>query len=59
LFGVKPNYATFVSILSAFATMGPIEEGMDIHQKVVKNGFEPKFMGISTLIDMYAKYGRI
>lgn len=32
---VKPNYATFSITLSSCATIGALEEGMDIHQRVV------------------------
>lgn len=56
---VKPNFATFVSILAACATMGALEEGMDIHQRVVENGFSWNVVVWSTLLTMYAESGRI
>lgn len=56
---VKPDPVTFANIVPACSIMGALEEGMNIHQKVVKNGFELKFMGISSLLDVYAKYERI
>ena len=56
---VKPNSITFASILPACATMGALEEGMDIHQSVVENGFALNVVVVSALIAMYAKCGRI
>ena len=59
LSGVKPNSTTFASILPACATMGSLEEGMDIHERVVENGFASNIVVVSALIDIYAKCGRI
>ena len=56
---VKPDSATFASILRACATMGALEEGMDIHQSVVENGFASNIIILSVLICMYEKCGRI
>ena len=39
--------------------MGAIEEGMAIHQRVVKNGFSFNVVVINAMIDMYVKYRRI
>jgi len=35
--------------------MGGIEEGMNIHQRVVENGFALKIMVLIGLIEMYVK----
>jgi len=35
--------------------MGALEEGMDIHQRVVENGLALNIMVWTALIDMYAK----
>jgi len=32
---------------------------MDIHQRVVENGFTMNVMVVNAMIGMYAKYGRI
>ncbi|XP_057815488.2 pentatricopeptide repeat-containing protein At2g13600-like [Cryptomeria japonica] len=54
--GVNPNVATFVSILSACARIGALEQGMEIHQKIIENGFLSDVV-LNSLIDMYAKCG--
>jgi len=56
---VKPKYVTFTNILLACATMGALEEGMEIHQRVFENDFASNFMVVEVLIGMYAKCGRI
>ncbi|XP_059069530.1 pentatricopeptide repeat-containing protein At4g13650-like [Cryptomeria japonica] len=57
--GVKPNSATFVSILPAFAKVGALEQGMDIHQSIIEGGFLSDIIVGNTLVDMYAKCGSI
>ena len=37
LLSVKPNFSTFINILSACISMRALEEGMDIHKRVVEN----------------------
>lgn len=44
---------------STCATMGSLEEVMNIHQRVVEKGFSMNIMVMNILIDMYAWYGRI
>jgi len=53
------NFATFAIIFPTCASMGALEEGMGIHQRVVQNGFSFNIMVVNALIDMYAKYERI
>ncbi|XP_057818466.2 putative pentatricopeptide repeat-containing protein At3g23330 [Cryptomeria japonica] len=57
--GVKPNSATFASILPACAKMGALKQGMDIHQSIIENGFLSDFVVASALVDMYAKCGSV
>ncbi|KAH9297549.1 hypothetical protein KI387_029231 [Taxus chinensis] len=57
--GVKPNPMTFVSILPACAKMGALEQGMNIHQRVIEYGFLSDVLITSALVDMYAKCGSI
>jgi pentatricopeptide repeat protein len=59
LAGYRPNPTTFVSILPACAKMGALEQGMDIHQIAIDNGFSSDVMVMNALIDMYAKCGDI
>ncbi|XP_059067244.1 pentatricopeptide repeat-containing protein At2g13600 [Cryptomeria japonica] len=59
LAGVKPNSATFASILPACFTLGDLVNGVEIHQTIMENGFLSDVVVVTTLIDMYAKCGRI
>ncbi|XP_057814057.1 pentatricopeptide repeat-containing protein At3g09040, mitochondrial-like [Cryptomeria japonica] len=57
--GIKPDSTTFASILSACAKMGYVEQGMDIHQSAIENGFLSDVIVTSALVDMYAKCGSV
>ncbi|XP_059067786.1 pentatricopeptide repeat-containing protein At1g11290, chloroplastic-like [Cryptomeria japonica] len=54
--GVKATSATFASIVPACAKIGALEQGMEIHKKIIESEF-PTEVAVSTLIDMYAKCG--
>ncbi|KAH9310530.1 hypothetical protein KI387_025565 [Taxus chinensis] len=56
---VKPNSATFASILPACAKMGALEQGMNIHQSISESGLLSDVVVASALVDMYAKCGSI
>ncbi|XP_057815490.1 pentatricopeptide repeat-containing protein At2g13600 [Cryptomeria japonica] len=58
LAGVKPNLATFASVLPACAQMGAFEQGMEIHQKIIESRCLSDVV-VNALIDMYAKCGSI
>ncbi|XP_057843036.1 pentatricopeptide repeat-containing protein At4g02750 [Cryptomeria japonica] len=59
LAGLKPNPATFASILSTCAKMGALKQGMEIHRSIVESGFFSDVVVASALVDMYAKCGII
>ncbi|XP_057841967.2 pentatricopeptide repeat-containing protein At2g22070 [Cryptomeria japonica] len=59
LAGVKPVSTTFLSILSACAKIGYLEQGMNIHQSVIQTGFLSDFVVANALLDMYTKCGSI
>ncbi|XP_057816350.2 pentatricopeptide repeat-containing protein At1g11290, chloroplastic-like isoform X2 [Cryptomeria japonica] len=59
LAGVKPDSKTVASILPACATIGALEEGMDIHHSITEGGFLSDVVVASALIDMYSKCGRV
>ncbi|XP_057843541.2 putative pentatricopeptide repeat-containing protein At3g23330 [Cryptomeria japonica] len=56
LAGVKPNSLTFASILPGCAKIGALEQGMEIHQKVIES-VSLSDVVVTALIDMYAKCG--
>ncbi|XP_057833238.2 pentatricopeptide repeat-containing protein At3g24000, mitochondrial [Cryptomeria japonica] len=58
LAGVKPNSVVFASILPVSAKMGALEQGMEMHQKIIKSGFLSDLV-VNALVDMYAKCGSI
>eukprot|EP01018_Ginkgo_biloba_P013169 Gb_21054 [translate_table: standard] len=59
LAGVKPNSNTFASVLPACANSAALEQGMEIHEKIIKSGFQSDVFVESALVDMYAKCGYI
>ncbi|XP_057866832.2 pentatricopeptide repeat-containing protein At3g26782, mitochondrial-like [Cryptomeria japonica] len=59
LAGVKPDSSMFASILPAFAKLGALERGMEIHQKIIESMFLSDIVVVNALIDMYAKCGSI
>ncbi|KAH9297554.1 hypothetical protein KI387_029236 [Taxus chinensis] len=57
--GVQPDEFTFASILPACAKIGALDQGMDIHKSLIKNGLMLNVVVVSALVDMYAKCGSI
>eukprot|EP01018_Ginkgo_biloba_P002781 Gb_22740 [translate_table: standard] len=57
--GVKPNPKTFASVLPACANLAALEQGIEIHDEIIKSGSESDVYVESALVDMYAKCGRI
>ncbi|XP_057848029.2 pentatricopeptide repeat-containing protein At3g26782, mitochondrial [Cryptomeria japonica] len=55
----KPNFATFASILPACAKQGVLEQGMEIHQRIIESKYFSHVELVTALIDMYAKCGSI
>eukprot|EP01018_Ginkgo_biloba_P034077 Gb_04446 [translate_table: standard] len=59
LAGLKPNRVTFLSALLACAEFGALQQGKDIHDYIIKNGFDTDVSVRTALVDMYAKCGSI
>ena len=59
LASVNTNYKTFPSILPAYAKMGALELGMEIHRSVMDRGIFSNVVVTNALVDMYAKCGSI
>lgn len=55
----KPNVVTLVSVLPAVADLGALREGMAFHAYIVNMGFQFNTQIGNSLIDMYAKCGRL
>eukprot|EP01018_Ginkgo_biloba_P013187 Gb_32448 [translate_table: standard] len=59
LAGVKPDLKTFASVLVACADLAALEQGIEIHEDIIKNGLVSDIFVENALIDMYAKCGSI
>eukprot|EP01018_Ginkgo_biloba_P001833 Gb_01327 [translate_table: standard] len=57
--GVKPNSKTFASVLPACSNTAALEQGMEIHEDIIKSGFQSDVFVGNALVDMYAKCGSI
>ncbi|XP_051146892.1 pentatricopeptide repeat-containing protein At3g09040, mitochondrial isoform X2 [Andrographis paniculata] len=55
--GVKPDQATFVSVLRACSVLASLEDGRKIHAFVLHVGYDRDELTGSALVDMYAKCG--
>ncbi|XP_019150792.1 PREDICTED: pentatricopeptide repeat-containing protein At2g27610-like [Ipomoea nil] len=57
--GLEPNLHTYSCILSICGDLPAIEWGKQVHCRIMKPGFDSNVVVGSTLIDMYAKCGRL
>ncbi|XP_062112021.1 pentatricopeptide repeat-containing protein At2g35030, mitochondrial [Humulus lupulus] len=57
--GMKPNEATFVSVLSACSNLAGLGEGQQIHQMISKTVYQDSEILVSALINMYSKCGKL
>eukprot|EP01018_Ginkgo_biloba_P021391 Gb_16102 [translate_table: standard] len=56
---VKPDSKTFAGIIPACSILAALEQGMEIHEEVIKSGFQSDISVANALVDMYAKCGSI
>eukprot|EP01018_Ginkgo_biloba_P028587 Gb_09704 [translate_table: standard] len=59
LLGMKPNQFTFGSVLRSCADLTALECGREIHSCIIKTGLDSDVFVGSSLVDMYAKCGKI
>eukprot|EP01018_Ginkgo_biloba_P018893 Gb_18914 [translate_table: standard] len=57
--GIQPDNLTFPFILKACGSLTDLQRGKDIHDCLIRNGFESNVFVGSALVDMYAKCGEI
>eukprot|EP01018_Ginkgo_biloba_P002828 Gb_14729 [translate_table: standard] len=57
--GIEPNEFTFVSILKVAAALEGLEQGRQVHARIIKNELESNVYLGSVLLDMYAKCGSL
>ncbi|XP_057871167.2 pentatricopeptide repeat-containing protein At1g11290, chloroplastic [Cryptomeria japonica] len=53
--GVQPNQYTYASILLTCANMALLDQGVELHEQILRKGFEFDVVVATALIDMYAK----
>lgn len=56
---ITPNQGTWVSILPAYSHLGALQQGMKVHGRTIRAGFDWDIFIGTSLIDMYAKCGRL
>ncbi|OMO73732.1 hypothetical protein COLO4_26887 [Corchorus olitorius] len=56
---IRPNPVTLASLLPACAGLAAIKVGKELHGNIIKRGFDGRCHVGSTIIDMYAKCGRL
>eukprot|EP01018_Ginkgo_biloba_P011334 Gb_02266 [translate_table: standard] len=59
LAGLKPLSKTFASVLPACANLATLQQGMEIHEEIIRSGFQSDVFVAIALVDMYAKCGSI
>ncbi|XP_068649934.1 pentatricopeptide repeat-containing protein At4g14820 [Aristolochia californica] len=57
--GIKPDQVTMLSVISACAHLGALDQGKWVHIFVDRNGFNDVLSVNNALIDMYAKCGSL
>lgn len=57
--GVEPDRLTFVGVLQACASLAAMDKGGQVHIDIIDRGLEMDLFVASTLVDMYAKCGRM
>ncbi|KAH9309378.1 hypothetical protein KI387_037289 [Taxus chinensis] len=57
--GCEPNQSTFASIINACTGLQAIQCGKQVHNLIIKTGFEMHAIVGNALIDMYGKFGII
>ncbi|XP_077239865.1 putative pentatricopeptide repeat-containing protein At3g01580 [Tasmannia lanceolata] len=56
---IRPNSVVIASVLPGFADLKLIKQGKEIHNYVIKHGFQYDVFVASALVDMYAKFGSL
>eukprot|EP01018_Ginkgo_biloba_P030238 Gb_09382 [translate_table: standard] len=57
--GIQPSSSTIASLLQACAHLTALQQGKEMHDYIIRRGFESNDFVASALINMYAKCGNI
>ncbi|KAL4382704.1 hypothetical protein S245_014410 [Arachis hypogaea] len=58
-YDVQPTEVTYSSVLRACASLAALEPGLQVHSLIIKTTYNKDTVVANSLIDMYAKCGRI
>jgi pentatricopeptide repeat protein len=53
--GIQPNEFTFSSVLPACGSLAALQHGKEIHEEIIRSGFQYDVFVASALVDMYVK----
>eukprot|EP01018_Ginkgo_biloba_P032089 Gb_22773 [translate_table: standard] len=56
---IQPDQFTFPTVLTACANLAALEQGKEIHELIVRSGFQSDVFVGNALVDMYAKCGNV
>jgi pentatricopeptide repeat protein len=56
---VSPNKFTFIQVIKVFAPLRTLEDGRLVHKQLIQTGCGSDVFVGTSLVDMYAKCGRI
>eukprot|EP01018_Ginkgo_biloba_P031744 Gb_11663 [translate_table: standard] len=57
--GIQPNHFTFASVLPACSNLAALEQGKEVHEEIIRSGFQSDIFVRNALIDLYIKCGLI
>eukprot|EP01018_Ginkgo_biloba_P031948 Gb_02723 [translate_table: standard] len=57
--GIQPSPFTFASVLPACANLSALDQGKEIHEVIIRCGFQSNVFVGNALVDMYAKCGSL
>ena len=56
---MKPNSMNLSIVIATCANLVALEQGLEIHEEVIKSGFQPDLFVANALVNLYAKCGSI
>lgn len=57
--GIRPNYTSFISILTVCAALATADYGRELHAAMLRCSFDTDVFAVSALITMYIKCGNL
>ena len=56
---MKPNSITLSRVIAACVNLVALEQGLDVHEEVIKSGFQSDLFVANALVNLYEKCGSI